>query len=202
MLASRLLAELAASRRAAGISQGQLAVALGWSQSEYSRFERATRLDSTSIVDVAAAAAVLGFKLSGGLHLSGSPVRDAGHQALIERFVRELSSAWRVAREVPLPLPGDRRSWDLLLRLERQRVGVEAETRIRDVQRLVRHIRERERDGGTDAIVLVLSDSRINRELVRELRAALGPEYATPPRQLMRKLRVGQPLPGSGVVLV
>ncbi len=101
-----------------------------------------------------------------------------------------------------MPTPGDRRSWDLLLRLPAQLIGVEAETRIRDMQQLVRHVHQRERDGGVDAIVLLLAATRTNRELIDELRLALGPSYATSPRQILRALRGGQPVPGSGVVML
>jgi transcriptional regulator with XRE-family HTH domain len=199
--ATRLLSELREARLSADVSQRSLARALGWSHTRYCRFEN-DRAGSASVVELGAAAAVLGLKLSAGLYPEGEPLRDAGHQALIARAIAQIGPAWRVAREVPLPLAGDRRSWDVLLRLGDHLVGVEAETRIRDVQRLVRRIRERERDGGVDAIVILLSDSRVNRALVGQLREALGPEYATAPRSILRALREGQPLPGSGVVLV
>jgi hypothetical protein len=42
--------------------------------------------------------------------------------------------------EVPLPNPGDRRSWDALVILERARVGIEAETRAIDSQELKRRL--------------------------------------------------------------
>ena len=156
----------------------------------------------TSIVDITAAGSVLGLQLGAGLHLYGEPIRDKGHQALIVRFRALLSAAFKVMAEAPLPLRGDPRSWDLLLRLVGQVIGVEAETRIRDIQRLVRHVHQRERDGGVDEIVLVLAATRTNRELLGELLTALGPRYGTPPRALLRALRAGQPLPGSGVILV
>jgi hypothetical protein len=53
-----------------------------------------------------------------------------------------------------------------------------------------------------DVIVLLLAATRTNRELVDELRLALGPAFATPPRLILESLRAGQPLPGSGVVLL
>lgn len=145
---------------------------------------------------------MLGLELSAGLHPLGDPIRDRGHQALISRFRSQLSPAWRVAAEVPLPLPGDARSWDLLLKIGAQLIGVEAETRIRDVQLIVRRIRLRERDGGADEIVLALSASRTNRTLVNELREALGPRYGTSPRSTLVALRAGAALSGSGVILI
>jgi hypothetical protein len=90
----------------------------------------------------------------------------------------------------------------MVLRLESYLVGVEAETRIRDVQELVRRLRQRERDGGADEILLVLANSAHNRALVEELRAALGDRYATAPKVLRHCLRAGRRLPGSGVILI
>ena len=81
-------------------------------------------------------------------------------------------------------------------------MGVELETRVRDVQRLVRKIRERERDGGVDQILIVLSASAHNRRVSAQLLEALGLEFATSPRVILRALREGRPIPGSGVTLL
>ena len=198
----RVVSELTETRRVASVSQASLARELGRSQSDLSRLERLVDIDRVSLVEVAEVAALLGLELSAGLHPAGEPLRDKGHHALIGRFRTELSSAFKVLAEVPLPTPGDRRAWDLLLRLSAQLTGVEAETRIRDMQRLVRHVHRRERDGGVDAIVLLLAATRANRELIDELRLALGPSYSTPPRLILKALRSGQPIPGSGVVML
>jgi hypothetical protein len=175
---------------------------LGWSQAKVSAFERLARIDLITFADVAAVAAVLGLELGANLYPAGEPIRDKGHQAVIGRFRAILNSAWRVAAEVPLPTPGDRRAWDLLLRLPGQLVGVEVETRLRDIQAFVRRIRERELEGGADQIVIVLAESAINRRLLPMLLEALGPRYETPPRRLLNALREGKTLPGSGVVLI
>jgi len=175
---------------------------LGWSQSDVSRFERLRRIQGITFDDVATAAAVLGRELGANLYPAGEPIRDKGHQALIGRFRAVLNSAWRVAAEVPLPTPGDRRAWDLLLRIPGQIVGVECETRLRDIQAFVRRIRERELDGGADAIVIVLAESAHNRRLLAGLLEALGPRYSSSPRRTFRPLREGKPLAGSGVVLI
>jgi transcriptional regulator with XRE-family HTH domain len=199
-LTGRLLGAVRDARVAANMSCRATAEAMRWSQTAYRRFEQGK--SATNLVDLSAVAAVLGLDLSADLFSSGKAIRDKGHQALITRFRAELSEAWRVVAELPLPNPGDPRTWDLVLRIPAQVVGVEAETRIRDVQRLVRHIHQRQRDGGADVVVLLLANTRVNRDLLPELLEALGPDYATPPRQTLRALRGGLPLPGSGVVLV
>jgi transcriptional regulator with XRE-family HTH domain len=200
-LSAALLNDIRAARTAANVSVRHIARALGWSHSRYARFESG-QLESVEVRDVAEAGAVLGLELSARLYPVGDPIRDAGQQKLRGRLRALIAPAFRVVNEVLLPNPGDRRSWDVLLRLGAQLVGVELETRVRDVQRLVRQLRERERDGGVDHLLLVLSDSAHNRHLLPQLMEALGPGFATPPRSLLRALRTGQALPGSGVILI
>jgi hypothetical protein len=196
------MSELVATRQVLNVSQRAMARELRRSQTALVRLEHLTRIDRISFVDVAEMASILGLELGAALHVLGDPLRDRGHQAMIARFRALLAETIKVIAEVPLPNVGDRRTWDLLLRCVGQVVGVEAETRVRDVQALVRRLRERERDGGVDQIVLVLAESAVNRRLLPELLEALGPRFATPPRLIRRALREGQPLPGSGVLFV
>jgi hypothetical protein len=174
---------------------------LGWTRSRYARVESDALID-VGLEDVCVAASVLGREVSVGLHPTGAAVRDAGQLHLGQKLRGILNPAFRALSEVLLPRVGDRRSWDMLLRLRGQVIGVELETRIRDVQWLVRRLRERERDGGVDLILLVLSDSATNRRLLRHLLDNLGPDWQTSPRVLLRSLRNGEPITGSGVVLL
>ncbi len=200
-LAARLAREIRTARFSANASQRAMARELGWSASRYRRFESDSS-GNASILELSEIAAVLGMELGAGLHPVGDGLVDRGHRAVIARFRSELGEAWRVAAEVPLALAGDQRSWDLLLRIPEQLVGVEAETRVRDEQALVRHVRMRERDGGADVILVVLSDSAHNRALASDLRRTLGSSYATSPRRILAALRSGRPIPGCGVILV
>jgi hypothetical protein len=172
---------------------------LGWSQARYWRLENAT---DAALGEVSAVAAALGLELSSSLHRVSDALVDRGHLALLARFRSLLSASIKVVSEALLPNPGEQRSWDLLLRIAAQIVGVEAETKVRDVQATVRKVRGRERDGGADEILLVLADTRANRASLDDLTVALGPRFATPPGQLRAALRAGRPLPGSGVLLV
>lgn len=202
-MVKRCLSELRDARIVEGLSQRQMAEELGVSQAQVWRLE-ADEV-GVAVTRLSEMASILGLEMAITLHPIGDPVRDKGQQAVGKRFDGVLSPAWWVTSEALLPMPGDLRSWDKLLRLRGQYpclVGVDLETRIRDIQALVRRTRLRERDGGVDHILIVLSDSATNRRLAEELRQALGPAYATPPRAILAALRAGRPLPGSGVILI
>ena len=204
MLVARTLAELRDHRVAAGLSQTTMAAELALSQPQLWRIE-ADQVADVTVTRLSEMASVLGYELSMGLHPFGDPIRDKGHQALAKRFEALLATSWKVTSETPLPLPGEQRAWDKLLRLRgevRQLVGVDLETRIRDIQALVRRTRLRERDGGVDAILIVLSDTATSRRLAGELRLALGADFGFPAREIVKALRAGKPLPGSGLILV
>ena len=198
-----MLNELRIKRDFLGISQSAMAKEVGCSQPHLWRIE--ANEVQVSLVRLSEMASVLGLELSVGLHEIGDPIRDKGHQALGKRFDAIPSLAWRNLAEVLLPNVGDRRSWDRVLTLladPRQVVGVDLETRIRDIQALVRRTRDRERDGGVDEILIVLSGSATNRSLVADLRSALGSRYSTAPRGILADLRTARPIRGSGVMLI
>jgi transcriptional regulator with XRE-family HTH domain len=198
----KLIGQLVERRVDGAVSQRTLARELGVSQAEVWRREHLVRPSSISFADISEMASVLGLELGAGLYPAGDPIRDRGHVALGRRFRILLASRIRAQSEVLLPNPNDLRAWDLLLHIGPQVVGVELETRIRDVQALARRLRERERDGGAAQILLVLADTATNRRLVSELSDVLGPRWATGRRVLMAALRKGEPLPGSGIILV
>jgi transcriptional regulator with XRE-family HTH domain len=204
-LVARALHELEVARRTAHLSQRTLANASGLSSSAVGRL-LAGEIEDPGVIRLSELASVLGYELSVGLHPIGDAVRDKAQLAIGKRFQALLSQAWRVTDEMLLPGEGERRAWDKMLRLPdtqpRQLVGVDIESRVYDVQAIVRRTRGRERDGHVDAILLVLADTTHNRSVVDELRSALGPAYATSPRALLGALREGRPLPGSGVILV
>lgn len=204
-LLARSVTELRNARLTAALSLDQLARDLGWSATAVGRFDTGQRQD-VGIVELSEIASVLGYELSVGLHPVGDPLRDKGQLACGRRFDALLSDRWRVTDETLLPGAGELRAWDKLLRLvdatPRCLVGVDIESRVWDVQAIVRRTRARERDGQVDHILIVLADTAHNRRVVDELRGSLGPDYATGPRRIMAALRRGERLPGAGVVLV
>lgn len=164
--------EVRDARIRAGLSQPVVGRAVGMSAAQISRIERAC-LALLALEDLAGIAAVLGFDLSIRMFPVGDPIRDAAQQALLERLRIRLhpSLAWRA--EVPLPIIGDRRAWDAVIRGPGFAVGVEAETRLHDMQALARRLALKRRDGGTDAVILLVADTRHNREALAASRESM-----------------------------
>jgi transcriptional regulator with XRE-family HTH domain len=201
-LLRRAISELRTARQTAGVSQGQLGAHIGSAQSEISRLE-AGRFLNVPVTTLSEIASAVGMELHLSLHPIGDPIADKAQQPLISRFLGGVAvPPYRIFREALLPSPGDRRAWDVLLRLDSSLVGVEAETRVRDVQALTRRIREREHDGGVDHVLLVLSDTAHNRWLAAQVREALGERYAKSPASVLAALRSGRPIPSSAVILM
>src|SRR5687767_7545326 len=111
--------------------------------------------------------ASVGLRLHARAYPDAAPIRDIAHARLLQRFRMGLHRSLRWATEVPLPIRGDLRAWDGLVMGPAWRVGVEAETRPRDAQALKRRVLLKARDGEVDAVVLLLLDSRHNRQLLR-----------------------------------
>src|SRR5206468_1267450 len=98
----------------------------------------------------------VGLELSLRSFLAGQPLRDSAHVALLNDFRKGLHGALGWTVEVPLPIPGDRRAWDGLIRGPGWRFGVEAETAPRDSQSAARRLQLKERDSGVDGVLLVV----------------------------------------------
>ena len=79
---------------------------------------------------------------------------------------------WRT--EVPLLIPGDLRAWDATIARTGFVIGVEAETRLRDLQAAARRTNLKQRDGELDHVILLVADTRANRLALRLGAADLG----------------------------
>jgi hypothetical protein len=104
--------------------------------------------------------------------------------------------------EVPLPIDGDRRAWDAVIYGAGEPIGVEAETRLRDIQALTRRISLKQRDAGLGCVLLLVSGSRGNRRLVRQMSAALAVSFPVSSRLVLAALGAGVRPSGSGVVII
>ena len=135
-----------------------IAAATGISAPVGSRIERGV-LESVTFEQVMRMGAAVGLHLTARLYPAGEPIRDAAHRALIERLRLRLHPSLLVMTEVPLPIPGDRRAWDAIIRGLGWQIPVEAETRPRDAQAVDRRIALKLRDAGFDDVILLLLNS-------------------------------------------
>jgi transcriptional regulator with XRE-family HTH domain len=198
---ARLPAEARNARLSSGLSQDDVAGTLEISRSQYSRIERGLSPD-LSILMASRVFAVLGYQLAVNAYPDGDPMRDAAHAALLERLhvVCHRSLIWRT--EVPLPIAGDLRAWDAVIRSESFRAGVEAETRFRDQQILDRRLSLKERDGGLDLLILLLLDSRANRQAVRAVAPWIKERFPVPGVRAMELLAAGLSPGGNALILL
>lgn len=188
------------ARLAAGLSQRAIGAIAGLSHSAIGRLERG-ELQRVTVDRIAVVAAGLGLALRIGLFPSGSPVRDAAHLALIERLRRRVSSLLRWRAEVPVPIPGDLRSADVLIDGPSVDEMVEAETRLNDLQALERRIRAKQRDLGVRRVILLVADTRHDRSVL-----AAHPEvverFPVSTRACLAALRDGRDPGGDAIVLL
>lgn len=198
---ARLPAEARTARLSLGLAQGEVASALGMSIAQYSRIERSLSPD-LSIATAVRLFAVLGLDLSIRAYPAGDPIRDAAHAALLERLHQHChrSIIWRT--EVPFPIPGDLRAWDATAVCGAFRAGVEAETRIRDIQALDRRLGLKERDGGMDRLILLVLDSRANRHALRSSGAQLLLRFPVAGNRALELLGAGVDPGGNALILL
>lgn len=194
-----IAAELREARLSAGVSQDHVARVAGLHQSKISRIERAQRT-SVRVDELAQHCAALGLRLSLKAYPEGGAVRDAGQLRLLRRFREELHGGFGWHSEVPVAAGGDARAWDVVLDGPGT-IGIDAETRLRDVQAVQRRSELKWRDGGLDRLVLLIAATRHNRGVVREHRAALASTFPADTAEVMAALRRGVLPPRNGIVV-
>jgi transcriptional regulator with XRE-family HTH domain len=196
----RVERELGIARRSSGLSLQAVGVACGVSVSTAWRVEEG-RTRNPDLLLLASMAAAAGRELGLQIYLSGEPIRDAGQQRLLERLRARIHPGLHWATEVPLPIPGDARAWDALIRGAEWRIGVDAETVIDDVQAVERRAILKMRDGGVDHVLLLVADTRRNRRALAAAPAAFA-GFSRDARSVLAALREGRPPSGSSIVFL
>lgn len=197
----RIGRELRVARVDRGLSCAAVGAAIRVSPAEVSRIERALS-PRVPAATLARLAAVVGLDLVLSVYPGPAPIRDAAHARLLGDFRAIVHRSIRWAMEVPLPHPGDQRSWDAMLLGRSWRFGVEAETAPADAQALVRRLRLKERDGVVDGMLLVVRDTRRVRDFLAAGRDVLGLAFPIPARTALAGLRAGTPPTGNAVIVV
>lgn len=194
-------ADIRNARVAAGLSLEDVGRAVKLSYSQVGRIERAEH-PSAGITQLAQIGSVVGLDLGVRFYPGGSPLRDAAHIALLERFRHRLSPELTFRTEVPLPGRGEQRAWDGMVFGAGDPSGVEAETRLHDVQALERRVALKARDGGVSRVILVVAATRGNRLAIREAAASLEGAFPIPGRVALQALATGRDPGGSALVLL
>jgi transcriptional regulator with XRE-family HTH domain len=193
--------EIRLARLAAGTSQREAGARVGISRSQWGRIESG-ELQQVNVDQLSRACSSVGLRLHARAVPDADPALDAGQLALLERFRRQLPPSIRMATEVPLPIPGDRRAWDGFLRLGPTAIGIEAEARVRDAQALDRRCALKRRDGGVDVVILLVADTPSNRNVLALHREALRANFPLDTRSVLAALRVARAPAASGIVVL
>jgi len=167
MLRDRTADALGIARRGAGLSIREVGRRVTVSPDTIRRVDRGDP-KALTIDLVARVAEVLGLELAASLHPNGDPTRDRGHLALLDRLRSRIpnTASWRV--EVPMPIAGDLRSADAIVTVFEGDILIEAETRLDDLQAIERKCAAKARDLGAFRIVLLVADTRHNRQVARD----------------------------------
>jgi transcriptional regulator with XRE-family HTH domain len=186
-------------RLARGLSRKSLVEGLAISQSKLARWELG-QPPYADLYEAVLVARLLGQDLVPRLYPAGDALRDAAHLRVERRFLALVGSNVPRQLEAVIPGPGDLRAWDILLTLGSVRLGVAVETRLRDVQALLRREQAKMRDSGVHRLLLVLLNSSTNRRAVREAGPVLWEALPLDGRTILPALRQGRD-PGAGGIL-
>jgi len=203
----RVGSDLRDARVAAGLSLRIVGAAVGLSGPQVSRIERGLA-PSVTVGQLSRIGAVVGLDVRVRAYPGGDPIRDAGQSRVIERLRRRISIRSRMRLEVPLPIPGDLRAWDVTIdRLvdqagQHRDLRVEVETRITDVQALMRRLTLKMRDAEVEQILLVVADTPSNRRAVMAAWVSLVPHFPVSGRTALAALARGRHPGGSALVFL
>ena len=171
---------------------------MGLSRSALERLETGAR--RSTIQELASIGTVVGLDVRLRAYPAGDPVRDAGQLRLLERLRSRLHQQLGWLTEVPLPVDGDRRAWDAVIRGDGWSIGVEAETVLDDLQAVERRITLKQRDGGVDRVIVLVADTRRNRTALAAAPHAFA-GFSRDARTVLRAVADGRD-PGCSAIVV
>ena len=155
---------------------------------------------AVKLTQLACLCAAVGLDFSARSYVGGDPIRDAGHVRLLERLRANLHPSLGWQTEVPLPTRGDQRAWDAVISRGSNRLGVEAETVLSDVQAQTRRVALKHRDGGLHRLIILVADTRHNRDALAACRESLREAFPLDTRRILSDLRDGR-IPASDGIL-
>jgi transcriptional regulator with XRE-family HTH domain len=196
-----ILEEARRARIASGLTQSDVGRALGLSAARVSLMERG-KYANVPFVAIAQFLSVTGLELSAGAYPIGGGLRDIAQIRLLDRLRAHASPDIRWRTEVPIPIAGDLRAWDAVLRIGSIAVGVDAETRLRDFQAVDRRVMLKARDSGVALAILLISATRTNRAILREAGGLTTVNYPIRSSEALASLKAGRDPGGNAIVLL
>jgi transcriptional regulator with XRE-family HTH domain len=193
--------EVRTARVIAGLSLAKVAQAVGMSAAQVSRLERGM-VRHVDLVALDRIMATVGLELSLRAYPSGPPIRDKAHVALLDRLRVRLAARWHWQLEVPVGVPGDQRAWDAVAVCDGVRIGFEAETRLYDVQAQVRRAMAKWQAGDVTRLIVVVSATRLNHTVLREVRSLLIGDLPLGTRAVMTALAAGRDPGANGLIVL
>jgi hypothetical protein len=160
------------------------------------------RYANVPFVLVAQFLSVVGLDLAARAYPVGGGLRDIAQVRLLDRLRARASRDFTWQTEVPIPIPGDLRAWDAVIRIGSIVIGVDAETRLRDFQSVDRRMTLKARDSGVDSTILLLSDTRSNRGILRDIRLVAAVNYPIPSRVALAALEAGRQPSGNAIIML
>jgi hypothetical protein len=168
------------------------------------RIERAD-LPTVNLDQLARLGAAVGLDVRVRAYPGPDLLLDAGQVALLGRLRLRLHPDLTFRTEVPLPIAGDQRAWDGMiggLSGLAKRMPVEAETRWLDAQGQMRRLTLKLRDSGLDDVLLLLADTRRNREALAVAASIVLSAFPISPRRALAALALGQHPGGSACLIL
>jgi transcriptional regulator with XRE-family HTH domain len=199
---ARAIADIKTARVRSGISQKDVGRAVNMSASQVGRFERG-QLHDVTIGKVCRLSAAVGLEASLRLYPDGDPIRDAAQVRLLERLRNRIGAEVRWRTEVPLFGRQDARAWDAVADGTGCVDGIEAETRLSDIQATERRIMLKVRDDTSIHHVLMLvADTRANRAALALGRETLRGNFPLDTRDVLASLANGRCPGANGLIII
>ena len=123
---------------------------------------------------------------------------------LMRRLRDRLGTAWIWRYESPLPLENDQRAWDarIVHRITRLECVIDAESRIRDGQSLLRRQLLKRRDDPLPRHLLLVNATGWNRHALRESADLFAEAYPIGARHALAALARGDDPGGSALLML
>ena len=124
------------------------------------------------------------------------------HAKLLGRFHGRLHADLGFRTEVWVGISGDQRAWDAVVYGPGFRVAIEAEVRLGDLQALERRTELKRRDGGIPNVILVVADTKHNRDVLRAAGPGALASFPLTGRAVLQALAEGRSPEASGIVIL